>query len=102
MNSALKERLYEVEFEPLNKKEIEAFENKSAILNAKLDVSVTMGTCKSSIKDIINLKDGDIIYLNKSVDDDLDISINNKNIALGEPIKVDDKISIRISEFKTS
>lgn len=102
MSSALKERLYEVEFEPLNKKEIEAFENKSAILNAKLDVSVTMGTCKSSIKDIINLKDGDIIYLNKSVDDDLDISINNKNIALGEPIKVDDKISIRISEFKTS
>lgn len=102
MNSALKERLYEVEFEPLNKKEIEAFDNKSAILNAKLDVSVTMGTCKSSIKDIINLKDGDIIYLNKSVDDDLDISINNKNIALGEPIKVDDKISIRISEFKTS
>ncbi len=100
METTLKERLYEVEFESLNEKEIEDFENKTPILNAKLDVSVTIGSCKKSIKDILNFKNGDIIYLNKTVDEDLDININNKNIATGESIKVNDKISVRILDFK--
>lgn len=100
METMLKERLYEVEFETLEKKQIEAFENKSAILNAKLDMSVVIGKCEKSIKDIIDLKVGDIIYLDKTVDEDLDIEINNKNVAKGETIKLDEKISVRISEFK--
>lgn len=100
MEVGLKEKLYEVEFESLNVKEIEEFNNKSAILNAKLEVSVTMGSCKTSIRDILDLKVGDIIFLNKTVDEDLDININNKTVAFGEPIKVDDEISVRLLDFK--
>lgn len=97
-----KENLYEVEFEELNIKEIEPFENKNSILNAKVDVSVTLGKCKKSIKDILGLKDGDIICLDKNIDEDLDININDKCIAKGESIKIEDKISVRITEFKKS
>ncbi len=100
MEAGLKEKLYEVEFESLNVKEIEEFDNKSAILNAKLEVSVTVGSCKTSIKDILDFKTGDIIFLDKTVDEDLDININNKAVAFGEPIKVDDKISVRLLDFK--
>lgn len=100
METSLKEKLYEVEFESLEMKEIQEFENKTSILNAKLDISVTIGSCKKNIEDILNLKNGDIIYLNKTVDEDLDININNRIIATGESIKADDKISVRISEFK--
>ena len=100
MEADLREKVYEVEFQSLNVKEIEEFSNKSAILNAKLEVSVTMGSCKTSIKDILDLQCGDIIYLDKTVDEDLNININNKTVAFGEPIKVDDKISVRISDFK--
>lgn len=100
MEAGLREKLYEVEFESLNVKEIEELNNKSAILNAKLEVSVTMGGCKTSIKDILDLKTGDILLLDKTVDEDLDININSKTVAFGEPIKVDDKISVRLSGFK--
>lgn len=96
----MKQNLYEVEFEPLNIKEIEDFENKNTILNAKVDVSVTLGKCKKSIKDILNLKDGDIISLDKNIDEDIDININNKYIAKGQSIKIEDKISIRITKFR--
>lgn len=96
----IKENLYEVEFESLNIKEIEEFENKNAILNTKLDVSVTLGSCKKSIKDILSLKDGDIICLDKVIDEDLDIKVNDKCIATGESIKIEDKISVRITDFK--
>ncbi|WP_040191236.1 FliM/FliN family flagellar motor switch protein [Clostridium culturomicium] len=100
MEPGLKEKLYEVEFESFKIKEIEEFNDKSAILNAKLEVSVTMGSCKTSIKDILDLKTGDIIVLDKTMDEDLDININSKTVALGEPIKVDDKISVRLLDFK--
>ena len=57
MNTMLKENLYEVEFDDLNRKEVESFENNNSILGAKLDVSVTLGKCKKSIKDILEIKE---------------------------------------------
>ncbi len=56
-----------------------------------------MGT----IKDVLNLKEVDILCLDKTVDEDMDVNINGKNIALGESIKSDDKISVRILDFKS-
>ncbi|MDM8313387.1 flagellar motor switch protein FliN/FliY [Clostridium cadaveris] len=100
METRLKEKVYEVEFESLNIKEVEKFENNKAVLNANVDVSVTIGSCRGTIKDVLDLKEGDIIYLNKTVDEDLDININGKNVALGESLKVDDKMSVRILDFK--
>lgn len=100
IDTRIREKLYEVEFEALDTKEIEKFESKIALLDMNLDVSVTIGSCKKSIKDILNLKSGDILYLNKTIDEDLDVTINNKNIATGESVKVDDKVSVRILEFK--
>ena len=88
-----KENLYEVEFETLNKKEITPFESKAAILNSKLDVSVILGKCKKNIKDIVNLQEGDIIFLDKTIDENLDIYVNDKYVASGESIKIEDKIS---------
>ena len=57
MNTMLKENLYEVEFDDLNRKEVESFENNNSILGAKVDVSVTLGKCKKSIKDILEIKE---------------------------------------------
>ena len=94
-----KENLYEVEFETLNKKEIKPFESKAAILNSKLDVSVILGKCKKNIKDIVNLQEGDIIFLDKTIDENLDIYVNDKYVASGESIKIEDKISVRIIDF---
>lgn len=94
-----KENLYEVEFETLNKKEITPFESKATILNSKLDVSVILGKCKKNIKDIVNLQEGDIIFLDKTIDENLDIYVNDKYVASGESIKIEDKISVRIIDF---
>ena len=40
METRIKEKVYEVEFESLNIKEVEKFENNKAVLNAKVNVSV--------------------------------------------------------------
>ena len=100
MDKIEKENLYEVEFEALNKK-MKPFENKNYILSAKVDVSVTLGKCKKNIKDILSLKEGNIICLDKTIDEDLDIYVNDKYVANGESIKIEDKISVRITEFNS-
>lgn len=100
METMFKENLYEVEFEALNKKEVEGFENNNSILSAKVDVSVTLGKCKKNIKDLLVIKEGDVICLDKTIDEDLDIYVNDKCIAAGESIKIEDKISVRITNFK--
>ena len=93
MNTMLKENLYEVEFDDLNRKEVESFENNNSILGAKVDVSVTLGKCKKSIKDILEIKEGDVICLDKTIDEDLDIYVNDKCVATGESIKNLDKLT---------
>lgn len=100
METRVKEKIYEVEFESLDIKEVEKFENNKAVLNANVNVSVSIGSCKGTIKDILNLKEGDILKLNKTVDEDMDININGKNIGIGESLKVEDKMSVRILDFK--
>ena len=70
MNTMLKENLYEVEFDDLNRKDVESFENNNSIC------------------------------LDKTIDEDLDIYVNDKCVATGESIKIEDKISIRITNFK--
>ena len=47
----------------------------------------------------MNLQEGDIIFLDKTIDENLDIYVNDKYVASGESIKVEDKISVRIIDF---
>lgn len=100
MNENKKEDLYEVEFDTLQEKEIENFENKTALLNAQVDISVTIGSCQKKIKEILHLKEGEVIELNKIIDEDLDVNINNRMVASGESIKLDKKVSVKLTSFK--
>ncbi|WP_024615659.1 FliM/FliN family flagellar motor C-terminal domain-containing protein [Clostridium sp. Ade.TY] len=95
-----KEDLYEVEFDTLKQKEVENFEDKTILLNSKLDVSVTIGSSQKSIKEILSLKEGDVIELEKTIDEDLDINVNDEMIANGESIKLGNKISVKLSSLK--
>lgn len=102
-NSLSKERVYEVQFEQLDKcKEIEKIDNKKAILNAELELVATMGGCKKSIRDVLSFKSGDIITLDKMIDEDLNIHINDEMVAKGESIILDNKLGIRLSNFENN
>lgn len=102
-NSLTKEKVYEVQFEQLDKfKEVEIIENKKVLLNAQLELKVTMGGCKKSIKDVLELKNGDVITLDKFIDDDLDINLNNEMIAKGESVILDNKLGVRLTKFGNS
>ena len=100
-NSIDNKGIYEVKFEQLVENEKEELNSLDYIMEALMEVSVSMGSTKEKIGKIINYKVGDLIVLDKLVEEALDISVNGKLIASGESMILDNKLAVRLSNVKT-
>lgn len=92
--------VYDVQFEQLIEGEKVPLNSSSDIFEAKLDITISMGSAKEKIGRIVNYKVGDIIELDKHVEETLDINVNEKMIASGESIIMDNKLAVRLSKIK--
>jgi flagellar motor switch protein FliN/FliY len=61
-------------------------------------VSAVLGTAKMQVCDLLKLKRGSIVELERRVGDPVDIYVNNRLIAKGEVVSVDDKLAITLTE----
>ena len=93
--------IYEVKFEQLVENEKEELNSLDYIMEALMEVSVSIGYTKEKIGKIINYKVGDLIVLDKLVEEELDINVNGKLIASGESMILDNKLAVRLSNVKT-
>lgn len=64
-----------------------------------LDIIIQIGIIKIKIKDLLNIKPGTILNLNKSNNEMLDIILNNTIIAKGELVQLKEKYGIRITQI---
>ena len=69
------------------------------ILDIPLDISVELGRTKMIVNDLLQLGQGSIIELNKPAGEPVEIYINNKLIARGEVVVVDEKFGIRVTDI---
>lgn len=69
------------------------------ILDIPLDVTVELGKVKMPINELLQLGQGSIIELSKQVGEPLDIYVNNKLVAKGEVVILDEKFGIRVSDI---
>jgi len=72
--------------------------NLDFILDISLQVSVHVGATKMLIKDLLQLGQGSIIELNKLAGEPMDVLVNDKLIARGEVVVVNDKFGIRLTD----
>ena len=72
--------------------------NLDFILDISLHVSVHVGGTKMLIKDLLQLGQGSIIELNKMAGEPMDVLVNDKLIARGEVVVVNDKFGIRLTD----
>ncbi|MFI3210547.1 MAG: FliM/FliN family flagellar motor switch protein [Peptostreptococcaceae bacterium] len=93
------ESIYTPEFGQLNQGQTEEINAVEDVMQSKLEISVEMGSTREKISRIINLKEGDVIVLDKHVEEGLDINVNGKKIASGESIIIDNKLAIRLSNI---
>jgi flagellar motor switch protein FliN/FliY len=73
--------------------------NLSMLLDIPLQVTVELGRTKRSVKDILDLSTGSIIELDKLAGEPVDILVNNKLIAQGEVVVIDESFGVRVTDI---
>lgn len=86
--------------------ELEAKSQKDAvpanidfILDIKLEVAVQLGSTKMQIKDLLQLGQGSVVELDKMAGEPMDVLVNDKLIARGEVVVVNEKFGIRLTDI---
>jgi flagellar motor switch protein FliN len=69
------------------------------LLDVPLDVSVELGRARVSIHDLLALGPGSVIELDKIAGEPLDILVNDRLVARGEAVVVNDKFGVRITDI---
>lgn len=69
------------------------------LIDTEINVEVILGTSEISIKEFLNLMEGDIIKLNKKIEDGPDIFVNDRIIGHGETLVVNEKLSVRLDNI---
>ena len=72
--------------------------NMEFVLDIPLEVTVELGRTKMLINDLLKLGQGSVIELTKLAGESLDILANQKAIARGEVVVVNEKYGIRLTE----
>lgn len=71
-------------------------ENVNMLLDVEMNVSIELGKTDMSIKRILELSAGSIIELDRMAGEPVDLMVNNKVVAKGEVVVVDENFGIRI------
>ena len=69
------------------------------LLDVPLELSVELGRTRMSIQELLALGPGSVIELDKVAGEPLDILVNNRLVARGEAVVVNDKFGIRITDI---
>ncbi|OIJ09912.1 flagellar motor switch phosphatase FliY [Anaerobacillus arseniciselenatis] len=85
-------------FEPPSLNDNES-KNLNMLLDINLQVTVELGRTKRSIKEILELSQGSIIELDKLAGEPVDILVNNKLIAKGEVVVIDENFGVRVTDI---
>ncbi|WP_058303940.1 flagellar motor switch phosphatase FliY [Gorillibacterium timonense] len=73
--------------------------NLGLLMDIPLKVTVELGRSKMLIKDILQLSQGSIIELDKLAGEPVDILVNNKLIAKGEVVVIDENFGVRVTDI---
>jgi len=73
--------------------------NFDLLMDVKLPVSIELGRTTMAISDILNLGSGSVVELDKLAGEPVDLLVNNKVIAQGEVVVVDENFGIRITSL---
>ncbi|MRG85390.1 flagellar motor switch phosphatase FliY [Salinibacillus xinjiangensis] len=74
-------------------------QNLDMLMDIPLKVSVELGRTKKTIKEILEMGSGSIVELDKLAGEPVDIQVNNKLIAKGEVVVIDENFGVRVTDI---
>jgi flagellar motor switch protein FliN len=70
-----------------------------AVFDVPVQVSAVLGRSRMEVGDLLNLGPGAIIELDRKVGEAIDIYVNNRLVARGEVVLVEDKLGVTMTEI---
>ena len=67
------------------------------LLDVPLQVSAELGTTRILVKDLLQLREGSVIELEKLAGEPLDVFVNSRLIARAEAVVVNEKMGLRLT-----
>lgn len=76
-------------------------QNLDVLLGVPLDVTVELGSTKMHVRDILKLSTGTIVELERAASAPVDLLVNERLIARGEIVAIDENFGVRVTEIVT-
>lgn len=73
--------------------------NLDLILDIPLKVTVELGRTKMVVHDLLALGQGSVIELNKLAGEPMEVLVNDKLVARGEAVVVNEKFGVRLTDI---
>lgn len=73
-------------------------QNLDIVLDIPVTLSMELGRTRMSIRDLLKLKNGSVVELQKMVHEPLDVLVNGTLVARGEAVVVDDRFGVRLTD----
>lgn len=73
--------------------------NLEMLLDVDLPVSIELGRTTMSIQEILSLSPGSVVELDKLAGEPVDLLVNNKAVAKGEVVVIDENFGLRVTSL---
>ncbi len=73
--------------------------NIDMLMDVTLRVTVELGRTRMQLRQVLELQQGSVVELDRLAGDPVDIFVNDRLLARGEVVVVDDKFGVRITEL---
>lgn len=73
--------------------------NIDMLMDVPLTVTIELGRTEMTLKQALELNQGSVIELSRLAGDPIDVFVNERLIARGEVVVVDDKFAVRVTEL---
>ena len=69
------------------------------ILDVQMQIAVELGRTTMQVKDVLALSPGSVVVLEKHSGEPVEVVLNNKTVARGEVVVIDENFGVRITEI---
>jgi flagellar motor switch protein FliN/FliY len=70
-----------------------------AVFDVPVQVSAVLGRARMDVGDLLNLGPGTVLELDRKVGEAIDIYVNNRLVARGEVVLVEEKLGVTMTEI---
>lgn len=73
--------------------------NYEVLLDIPVKIAVELGSCQLPMREVLQLSAGSVVQLDQVADAPVDLYVNQKLVARGEVVVVEDRFGIKVTEI---